>query len=32
MPMGDVGGKIAVGFGVLFVLIVLGVTLKEVMQ
>eukprot|EP00435_Cladocopium_sp_Y103_P038492 s1044_g10.t1 len=32
MPMGDVGGKVAVGFGVLFVLLVVGVALKEVMD
>lgn len=32
MPMGDVGGKVAVAFGVLFVLLVVGVALKEVMD
>lgn len=32
MPMGDIGGKVAVAFGVIFVLLVVGVALKEVME
>ena len=32
MPMGDVGGKLAVGFGVIFAILVFGVTVKEVLS
>ena len=32
MPMGDMGGKLAIGFGVIFAIIVFGVTIKEVMS
>lgn len=32
MPMGDVGGRVGVAFGAIFVLLVVGVALKEVME